>query len=103
MAEAENTLKRDILDYLTRLGHPVWNTNIGRTRGHYKTGIPGLPDIQGYHKKTGKAIFIEAKILPNQLTPDQTIFLFHANRAGCIALKAESVDDVIRDVRFIPR
>lgn len=102
MAEAENKLKRDILDYLRKLGHIVWNVNVGKTRGHYKTGIPGLSDIQGYHKKTGKAIFIEAKILPNQLTPDQTIFLFNANSAGCIALKAESINDVIRDVRFIP-
>lgn len=103
MGEAENTLKRDILDYLQKLGHTVWNVNVGRIRGRYKTGVPGMPDIQGYHKTTGTAIFIEAKILPNLPTQDQRLFLYNATCAGCIAPEAYSLDDVVRDVRFIPR
>ena len=101
MGVAENALKKALLDYLTRLGHTVYNVNVGRTRGHYKTGIPGLPDINGYHQTTGQAIFIEAKVGGKQLTSDQTVFLFNANRAGCIAFKAESLDDVLNERRLL--
>jgi len=100
MALSENRLKKAILDYLHTLGHEAWNTNVGRIRGHYKTGIPGLPDIQGYHRHTGAAIFIEAKVPPNQLSNEQTVFLFNAQKAGCIALKAESLNDVLKEKRL---
>ena len=103
MGAAENRLKKAILDYLHSLGHEGWNTNVGRMQGHYRTGIPGLPDIQGYHRWTGAAIFIEAKIPPNTLTPDQAVFLFNAQRAGCIAMKAECLSDVVREKRLLQR
>ena len=101
MGIAENLLKKNILTYLHHLGHEAWNTNVGRARGHYRTGIPGLPDIIAYHRTTGQAIFIETKVGGNQLTSEQTVFLFNANRAGCIAFKAESLDDVINERRLL--
>ena len=100
MALAENRLKQSILKYLHGLGHTAWNTNVGKTQGHYRTGIPGLPDIQGYHCRTGLAIFIEAKIPPNKLSSEQIAFLFYAQKAGCIALKAESLGDVLKEKRL---
>jgi len=100
MGAAENRLKKAILDYLHSLGHEAWNANVGRMQGHYRTGIPGLPDIQGYHRWTGSAIFIEAKIPPNSLSQEQTVFLFNAQRAGCIALKATSLNDVLVEKRL---
>ncbi len=103
MAEAENRLKKAILDYLHSLGHEAWNTNQGRIGGHYRAGRKGLPDIQGYHRWTGAAIFIETKIPPNSLTPEQTVFLFNAQRAGCIAMKAECLADVVREKRLLQR
>jgi len=103
VAEAENRLKKAILDYLHSLGHEAWNTNQGRIAGHYRAGRKGLPDIQGYHLWTGIAIFIETKIPPNTLTPDQAVFLFNAQRAGCIAMKATSLNDVLTEKRLLER
>jgi len=100
MALAENRLKQSILSYLRTLGHDVWNTNQGRIRGKYKVARDGLPDIQGYHCRNGLAIFIEAKIPPNKLSSEQTCFIFNAQKAGCIALKAESLADVLRERRL---
>ncbi len=100
MGSAENKVKNDIMAYLKMHGHEVWSNNVGMFRGKYKMGKEGLPDIGGWHKDTGLAYLIEAKIEGGKPTPAQLCFIYNLNRSGGIGITAWSVDDVITDGRL---
>lgn len=55
----------------------------------------GVPDILGFNKKTGQFVCIEVKVGKDKLTAEQMDFLKEARAAGCMALEARSVDDLL--------
>ena len=81
----------------------VWRVNTGagkllRANGasqFIRFGFPGCPDIQGF-TVDGRAIFVEVKRPSGVISPDQAEFIKAAQRAGCVAFIARSVDDVMQ-------
>ena len=59
--------------------------------------VCGIPDIAGY-MPDGRALFIEVKRPGGKPTPDQKIFIEKAQKAGCLAFFAYSLEDVIEKV-----
>jgi len=59
-----------------------------------KAILKGVSDVCGFCKTTGRALFIEVKAGRDKLSPEQTVFLEEAEKAGCIT-------GVIRDSREI--
>ena len=101
-ASATNILTQAIVRHLTLYGYNVWRQNNG---GVYdpKTGKfrrnplhkKGVPDIIGFHRRTGKFICVEVKTGKDSLSPFQVEFLSEAQRAGCISIVAHNYDDFV--------
>jgi len=97
----EAEIQKDILDHLQ--AHPVvaktYRTHNQGKRGiggggRRKTDVTGLPDISGYLKETGRALYIEVKKTGGKLSYDQWEFLTEANWNGGLAFVARSIPDV---------
>lgn len=72
------------------------NTGCVRTEAGYlfSTGTPkGFPDLAGYRRSDGRAVYIECKVAPNKPTEEQLKFIKKAQDSGCIAAVCYSVDE----------
>lgn len=76
--KAETKLYKQALEVFDALGYEAWRENSGK-RGGVRFGFKGKPDIGGYHKKTGRALFAECKDTGKKLTVDQYEFLRRAD------------------------
>lgn len=61
----------------------------------------GFPDLAGYRKSDGKAVYIECKVKPNKPTEKQLAFIKAAQESGCLAGICYTPEDAMRLV--IPR
>lgn len=97
---------REESELVNRIIHAGWkyaelfrvNTGSVKTATGYlfSTGTPaGFPDICGYRRSAGKAVYIEAKVLPNKPTDNQTAFIEKAKSAGCLAGVCYSAEDAV--------
>lgn len=67
----------------------VWRQNNARTRAGFTfKGKKGVPDIIGYHRKTGVFVACEVKTARDRLSLDQYDLLCGIKRAGGIAVLA---------------
>jgi hypothetical protein len=66
-------------------GYYVWRQNNHATRGRRFIGMAGLPDIIGYCRRSGRAVYCEVKTQGDRLSDEQITFLTHAYRCGCFA------------------
>lgn len=57
--------------------------------------MKGKPDISGYHKKTGIAVYVEVKTGKDKLSPEQIWSLKQARQAGCIAIEARNYEQFV--------
>lgn len=96
-----NSLTHSVIMMLSYSGFKVWRNNNGAVydpkRGVYRknrSALHGIPDILGYHKKTGRMIAIEIKTGKDKLSPAQKIFLDELNDAGGIALEVRNITDL---------
>lgn len=80
----ETPLYGQALDWAAAAGYIAWRQNSGR-RGGIRFGFKGLPDIAGYHRQSGRALFIECKRDGERLTPEQFEFLSLALAGRCDA------------------
>lgn len=64
-------------------------TNLRRV----KALLPGWPDLTGYRRSDGRAVFIEVKTKNDRARPQQIKFIERALQAGCLAGFARSVED----------
>lgn len=60
--------------------------------------IPGWPDLTGFRRSDGKAVFIEVKTKTGRPSAEQVRFIELAKRSGCLAGFARSVEDAERIV-----
>ena len=69
-----------------------------------KANMLGIPDIVGFFGASwgihaGKAVYIEVKRPGNnRINPHQELFLSNAVAAGCFAIKAYSLEEVIKEI-----
>ena len=71
--------------------------NVKTDKGYrFSTGTPaGYPDISGYRRKDGRAVFLECKVEPNKPTEQQLRFIEKARQSGCLAGICYSVRDAL--------
>lgn len=103
-----NSLTSACINYLNLNGFCVWRNNNGATYSvkqqthiklaHHKKGVP---DIIGYHKKTGKAIWCEIKTGRDKLSIHQQQFIEDARNANCDALVIRTLDELIKIITAI--
>lgn len=95
-----NALTKHTIRLLDLKGFNVWRQNNG---GVYdptnkvfrrNSSTPGISDIIGYHKKTGKFIAVEIKIGKDKLSPYQEQFLSGVNKAGGIGVVIKDMDEL---------
>lgn len=58
-----------------------------------KIAVKGYPDLAGYRRRDGKAVFIEVKTGKGKATIEQEKFIKVAKESGCLAGIARSVED----------
>jgi hypothetical protein len=65
-----------------------------------KVAVEGYPDLSGYRRSDGKAVFIEVKTATGRPSEKQLHFIEQAKQAGCIAGIARSVEEALELVRY---
>jgi len=91
--EIQNRIRLECSDIavLFRINVYEGQTASGR---YIKTAIKGYPDLSGYRKSDGKAIFLEIKAEKNGvIRPEQENFIRVALENHCLAGFARSVED----------
>lgn len=95
-----NTLTKHALKILDLKGYQVWRQNNG---GVYdptlkvfraNSSTPGISDIIGFHRKTGRFLACEIKAGKDRLSPEQELFLESVKKAGGVAIVIRTMDDI---------
>lgn len=98
-----NALTKAILSLLRLEGCHVWRQNnagvFDNTLQVWRAGssTPGLSDVLGYHRATGRFVAVEVKVGADKLSPEQIQFLDEVRRAGGFACEGRSLDQVRRE------
>jgi hypothetical protein len=70
----------------------VWRQNNLAVKGRTFNGLKGLPDIIGFQKFTGIAVYCEVKTINDKMSSHQIDFMNRAKTSGCHCLIATDVD-----------
>ncbi|MDE6780353.1 MAG: VRR-NUC domain-containing protein [Ruminococcus sp.] len=82
----------------------IFRVNVGAFRtadGRFITsGVPkGFPDLFGFRKSDGRAVFIEVKTAKGRPTKEQLNFLYTMNKNGAIAGLCRSAEDALNLIK----
>src|SRR3989304_7218430 len=101
MTNKTNSLAQVIFHLLNASGFRAWRTGNHAVYSVKKksfmknpTRLLGIPDICGYRKKDGKAIYVEVKTGKDKLSEAQKHFLSEAQKATCIVIVPENIQQV---------
>lgn len=95
-----NALTQQAIKVLSLCGFHVWRQNNGGIYdakiGGYRrnSSTPGISDIIGLHKKTGKFIACEIKVGKDKLSPFQERFLEVVKKSGGVAMVIKTTDEL---------
>ena len=82
----ETPMYKKALAWAALSGYEAWRENTGvLNSGRYRFGFTGKPDIVGYHRTTGVALFVECKQDGLRLRQEQYDFLKRAAVSCCQA------------------
>lgn len=70
----------------------VWRQNNLAVRGRTFTGLKGVPDIIGFQRFTGVAVYCEIKTVNDKMSQHQIDFMNKAKTSGCHCLVATDVN-----------
>jgi hypothetical protein len=84
----KSQITTDALAELTFRGCKVWRNNNVAIRGRKFIGERGVPDIVGFHRTTGVAVYCEVKTINDRFSMDQIIFMNRAKLANCFCVIA---------------
>lgn len=78
----------------------IFRANVGagctKDGRYFSTGLPkGFPDLFGFRKSDGRAVFIEVKTPKGRPSPEQTKFLGTMRKFGVIAGACRSAEDAL--------
>lgn len=76
----------------------IYDAKFGGYRRNSST--PGISDIIGYEKKTGKFLAVEIKVGADKLSPYQQRFLDGVASSGGYAYVVKTVDDLTEKLRL---
>jgi hypothetical protein len=79
----------------------IFRANVGRMKTpdgrYFSTGLPvGFPDLFGFRKSDGRAVFIEVKTVSGRASREQKQFLAKMREYGAIAGIARSEEEAIK-------
>lgn len=83
-----NEITKSAIKELEYRGVKVWRNNQIPVKGRRFTGLLGVPDIIGHHKKTGVFVGCEVKAKGDSLSDEQRDFLTELQQSGGLALMA---------------
>lgn len=86
--ENSTEITKRLIKWLNSAGFKAVRTNNIAVPGRRFNGTLGIPDITGFQKVTGRALYIEVKSGSDTLSPEQELFLNEALENNCIALAA---------------
>ncbi len=95
-----NALTKAAITYFSAKGFECWRNNnlpaydLKAKAFRKNTTKKGVPDIIGYNKRTGQALFVEIKAGKDKLSPEQVVFLDDARKANCEVHVIRSIDDL---------
>ena len=95
-----NALTKHALKMLDLSGFYVWRQNNGGVYDPTKkvfrrnSSTPGISDILGFHRKTGKFIAVEIKAGKDVLSPYQVNFLDQVHKSGGYSFVVRNLDDI---------
>jgi len=102
---ATNITTKACIDYLYLIGYKVWRNNNGAVYSVQRKSflknpnhLLGVPDIVGFSRINGRAIFVEIKTGKDKLSPAQARFIAEAKDSGCIALVVKDSSDLIEQM-----
>lgn len=97
-----NATTRAIIDYLNMNGFVAYRNNNGAVYSVKRNCFlknplhkAGIPDICGYRKSDGRALFVEIKTGKDKLSLEQADFMRDAKKSGCIAFITGSTENAI--------
>lgn len=95
-----NLLTRHTIKALDICGFTAWRQNNGgvydATKGVYRrnSSTPGISDILGYQRSTGKIIACEIKVGRDKLSPYQEAFLKGIEKSGGYSFVIKTSSDI---------
>lgn len=95
-----NALTKQALRILDLRGFNVWRQNNAAVYDPVKkvfranSATPGISDIIGYHRKTGRFIAVEIKAGKDKMSPQQQLFIDQVVRAGGIGVVLRNSDEL---------
>lgn len=78
----------------------AWRQGNNAAKRRKNTVTPGIPDILGYDRDTGRAMGCEVKTLGDKLSTEQKEFLAALSNAGGLSLVACQKGNAVELVRF---
>lgn len=97
---SSNALTKHSLRVLSLKGYHVWRQNNGGVydptikKFRKNSSTPGISDIIGFHKKTGRFIACEIKAGKDTLSDEQIEFLKNVNESGGIGIVVRTIGDL---------
>jgi hypothetical protein len=98
-----NALTAAVVKYLNLKGLTAWRSNNIAAPGRRFTGMLGLPDVIGYHKKTGRFIAVEVKSKNDKLSLAQIEFAINALEGGCLWFEAREIKHFIYQLEEVEK
>lgn len=101
-----NSLTQSIVELLCLNGFVAWSQYNGavysKKRDSYLKNPnkkKGVPDICGFRKRDGKAVYVEVKYGRDEMSAYQKMFEEEALKAGCIHIVAKTLDQFKADIQ----
>lgn len=100
--KSEQEVQNEIRVGLTKAGHMVFRTNVGKVRmmdgRWFDTGLPkGHPDLYGF-RSDGQIFYIEVKNEKGRVRPAQEKFIEVVKQRGALAGVARSLEEALEIV-----
>ncbi|MCZ2414408.1 MAG: hypothetical protein LC136_09170 [Burkholderiales bacterium] len=102
----ETALVRQCLEVLRLYRVTAWRMNVGAVKATYagrdrfvRFGVPGMSDIIGLMRPSGRLVAIECKVGRRRETPEQAAFQRDVRQAGGLAWTIRSVDELVERLK----
>lgn len=97
MASEENPVVKAALKILPLYGVEVWRNQSTRVPGRKFNGRKGVSDVVGF-TRSARFVAVELKKIDGKLSEEQKDFLKLVKDAHGVAIAANSVDDLMRQI-----